>query len=359
VAGEQGGELGRAYIRVDADLSPLDAKLVEAKQKIDQAAAGRGAGGTGLPGGTPGTPGGGGASPEPIKPPDPKPFEDANERIGNSFRKSVAQVTGFISAIGAIAGIAVLFYKLGESIRDGFTSPMDRAIEKAERFTDSLNFADPIASVTKLDEKIAELSKELGGLQEADFITQSIQGYKGRTESAINEELGKLQQQREFLSAAADRKRAEAEEVESQRRVDRERKLQQQIAEIRGQVKSEDVQKDDAIARQQVEALVARQRAGTETEKKLYTDLYNALQGERERIERESRQKMIDEGEAALYDSIAREAAAREAMASQVAQKTAALFQQAFTVTDSSLERIEVGINRLIEVIQLREGQGL
>lgn len=354
---EQGGELGRAYIRVDADLSPLDAKLAEAKQKIDQTVTGSGAGGTGLPGATPG----GGAvqiTPE-IKPPDPKPFEDANERIDKSFRRSVSAVTGFIGAVGAIAGLAVVFYKLGESIREALVDPIERATEKAERFTDTLNFADPIESVGKLNEKIAELSKELGGLQEADVVTQSIQGFRGRTESAITEEIAKLQQQRDFLSQAADRKRSEQEDIENQRRVDRERKLQQQIAEIRGQAKTEDVQKDEAIARQQVEAIVARMRAESESEKKLYTDLYNALQGERERIERESRQKMIDEGEAALYDSIAREAAAREAMASQVAQKTAQLFQQAFTVTDSSLERIEVGINRLIEVIQLREGQGL
>lgn len=409
---EQGGELGRAYIRVDADLSPLDAKLEQVKAKAAATVAEANAIAAQAATGAYGVEGNSGAYSiageaqineakrvaDELQGSYNRAFGEiandadaayakvqasatnawqgtatagqvAADEIGTSFKKSVSAVTSLLGRVTAVIGTIVGAYQVGRAIREYFSDPFEKAAENAEKFAQSLDFTDSTGSLTSVNAKVAELSSNLAELSERNAAERFAGKLLGITPESVQAELDAARDLQNQLTAATTEGRAKREKEEADAaKAAAAAKLEANKETIRGLAEqykdliAENMSEEDRINfdyDRQIGAVERGISASTKAEREARLALIAELERARDQSIERSRRKQTEEGEAALMDSIAREAAAREAMASQVAQKTAALFQQAFTVTDSSLERIEVGINRLIEVIQLREGQGL
>lgn len=366
-----GEELGKAYISVHADTTPLDAELAAARAKVDQAVR-PGGGGPGGGSSIPGIPGGG-SVPSPDN--DPvvrvhkargKAAEEASEVTIRSLEKEVGAVTRFLGKVAAIGGITVTFYQIGQAIREAFEDRLEKATQRAEEFKQALDFGDTTGSLEQLDKKIADVQSRIAGRAEQWAITKAFAFLRhGESTTAMEAEAASLERTRSLLQAKRD--------AEQGRREDEERKRAKEAAERKAK---EQAEVERRLADEYKDVLAS----GMSGEDKINFD-FDRRVGEVQRglsdatkSERVVRLALIDELEKARLRSIeklkqeeidaAKEAANKalqeqKRFADEVGRAVRQAMEGAFTVTDTSLERIEIGINRLIQVIQLRDGQGL
>lgn len=135
-------------------------------------------------------------------------LEGGFKNFSKSIRQSIAAVTGLVASLTAAAGIATLFYKLGEQIREAFLS----AATAAKEFSDTV-IGGAESRLKAYEEEIeqlkarAETYARLGGKLGKSFAEENLK------EAAILE--NKAIELRKNIRAAAEGKaRAEAAKLQ-------------------------------------------------------------------------------------------------------------------------------------------------
>lgn len=365
-----GEELGKAYISVHADTSKLDAELAAARAKVDQAVTPGTGGGSAIPGG------GGSSGPRVDVSPDNDPVvkvhkargkaaEEASESTIRSLEKEVGAVTRFLGKVAAIGGITVTFYKIGEAIREAFENRLEKAADSAERFKQALDFGDVAGSLGTLDKQIADVQSRIAGRQEQNPLSKLIGFARGESTAALEAEAASLEETRQLLQGKRDAEQAKREEAERQKAKEAAERKAKEQAEVESRLSDEykDVLASGMSGKDKInfdfDRRVGEVQRGlseaTKSERAVRLALIDELEKARLRSIEKLKQEEIDAAKEAANKALQEQ----KRFADEVGRAVRQAMEGAFTVTDTSLERIEIGINRLIQVIQLRDGQGL
>jgi len=161
---------GSLTTEIRADPNPAQAGLKQAEANVKAAAGQMSAAGTAV-----------GTS-----------FSEATVGINKAASVGIGAITGLVGKLTAVAGVAAIFYKLGNTIRETVVSALESGSQKADKFRLSLDFTDVRGSVGALDKQIGALAAKLAAMEE-DSIGFASNLVRGDTPASLREEIDGLQ----------------------------------------------------------------------------------------------------------------------------------------------------------------------
>lgn len=162
---------------------------------------------------------------------------ESGQQAVDSWEKQVGAVTRFIGKITAAIGVATGFYVIGVKIRevwDSIANATDRASASAEKFAQSIDYADAAKGVAQLDKELAAVHERIAALQEAQ--PRFAPGFFSQDIADEEKKAADLQRQRDILTqkrdadAAKQQADADAKKLAEQEKANQEHQLEQQRA---------------------------------------------------------------------------------------------------------------------------------
>lgn len=131
------------------------------------------------------------------------------------FRKSVAQVTGFIGSLTAAVGVATTFFEIGKKIRETWDDALKTATDRAKEFAIALDTADPKRLLEGTEEQIRKIEARIAQLREEDSNFNNTVPETDKLEKEKRELNEQAKAYRQQIQAREDSEKARAESLRS------------------------------------------------------------------------------------------------------------------------------------------------
>lgn len=116
-------------------------------------------------------------------------IQDANTL---STKQQIGAVTGFIGRLGAVAGVATLFFGIGRAIREGVITALESGKKKADEFKESLDFRDIGGSAEALQKELDSINSKIAANSQS-AVGRITNFFTGDTTKKLKERQGEIQ----------------------------------------------------------------------------------------------------------------------------------------------------------------------